>query len=202
MVQMSIFAKAKQKNDTIPSKQDLELGNPDVLSSDSLPASCSYYHDAKNVFEKTFSGFYKEQVKEMKAKYGSPPLRETISDYTMNLVRFLFIPGYMPGYGRYMELHDYRNSFYIIFLSIILGVLSIIGLVSSSHKVVYLMPLYLFHLAFFWIMMSESRRALPIVPFFVLFGILGILQVLKMGFPQWKFSIFRDESREAGGQNS
>jgi hypothetical protein len=108
----------------------------------------------------------------------------------------------MPGYGRYMELHDYRNSFYIIFLSIILGVLSIIGLVSSSHKVVYLMPLYLFHLAFFWIMMSESRRALPIVPFFVLFGILGILQVLKMGFPQWKFSIFRDESREAGGQNS
>ncbi|HVP15524.1 MAG TPA: hypothetical protein VMS88_08260, partial [Terriglobales bacterium] len=60
------------------------------------------------------------------------------------------------------------------------------------RRAVDVTPVYLFHLAFFWILMSATRRAIPIVPFFVLFGVIGFSKILQLGFPRCRFAIFKD----------
>ena len=103
------------------------------------------------------------------------------------------MPGYIRGYGLYNTQIDYRNSVPVLFVMFFLGSFSIIGLVACSKRLIYVLPVYLFHLALFWILMSDSRRALPIVPFMVMLGAVGMWKVICMGFPEIKWSVYKDE---------
>ena len=80
----------------------------------------------------------------------------------------------------------------MMYVSFVLSLFASIGLWICCRRALDMLPIYFFHVAFFWILMSASRRALPIVPFFVLFGVIGLLKTVQVGFPQFRFAIYKE----------
>lgn len=164
----------------------------DAVSPESSTSQFAYYHDSKEVFQRTFNGFYRTRTREMAAKHGTLSFRKKAAKNIANYARFVLLPGYITGYGAKMELHDYRNSVLVLFVSFLIGMLSVVGLIACARKMVFLLPVYLFHLIFCWVMLSEARRALPVIPFFICLGVIGCLKVFQLAFPNLGFSIFRN----------
>ena len=154
-----------------------------------------YAYTSRECFENAFNGSFRRMARQLDMKYGRPSVKERAGEYLGMLAWFLVLPGYQfddwSG-ARNVVAHDHGNMVLTMFLSFVLSAAWIIGLWACCRRAMVVLPIYLFHLAFFWVLMSESRRALPIVPFFVLLGIVGLLRIVQLGFPACRFSIWRE----------
>jgi 4-amino-4-deoxy-L-arabinose transferase-like glycosyltransferase len=165
------------------------------VPADSMLAVDPYGFTARQLFDNAFSGSFRRAARQLDLKYGHPSLRDRVRTYGGELAWFLVLPGYQYGdwsATRSVAPHDHGNMVVTMFISIVLSVMSLIGLWICCRRATGVLPIYLFHLAFFWLLMSESRRALPIVPFFVLFGLVGLWKVTQLGFPRCRFSILKE----------
>jgi hypothetical protein len=163
--------------------------------SDEVLSTDGYAFTTRELFDKAFSGDFGRAARLLDSEYGVPPTRERIKTYLGSLAAFLVLPGYQYGdwsATRRVAAHDHGNMVVTMFISFVLGAASLIGLWICFRRAIDVLPVYLFHLAFFWLLMSESRRALPIVPFFVLFGMIGLWKVIQLGFPRFRWSIHRE----------
>jgi hypothetical protein len=162
--------------------------------SDGVLSMDRYGFTSRELFDKAFSGYFRQTARQLDAKYGRPSAKERVKTCVGSLAWFVVLPGYQYGdwsATRSVAVHDHGNMVVTMFISVVMSVCSIIGLWICFKRAIDVLPIYLFHLAFFWLLMSESRRALPIVPFFVLFGIVGLMKVIQLGFPQCRFSIHK-----------
>jgi 4-amino-4-deoxy-L-arabinose transferase-like glycosyltransferase len=165
------------------------------VRADPLLATDMYAFTTRECFDNAYSGRFRQMARQLDMKYGRPSAVERAREYAGMLAWFLVLPGYQYddwSATRSVAAHDHGNMAVTMFLSFVLSACSIIGLWMCRRKASATLPVYLFHLAFFWILMSASRRALPVVPFFVLFGMVGLSKVVQLGFPQFRFSIFRE----------
>jgi 4-amino-4-deoxy-L-arabinose transferase-like glycosyltransferase len=165
------------------------------VPADAMLAVDPYGFTTRELFDNAFSGHFRRAARQLDLKYGHPSLRDRVRTYVGALAWFLVLPGYQYGDWSAMRSvapHDHGNMVVTMFISIVLSVMSIIGIWTCCRRATGVLPIYLFHLAFFWLLMSESRRALPIVPFFVLFGMIGLWKVIQLGFPQCRFSILKE----------
>jgi 4-amino-4-deoxy-L-arabinose transferase-like glycosyltransferase len=164
-------------------------------ATDSVLATDVYAFSSSECFRRSFDGSFRRLSRQLDARYGRPSARENAKETAGKLAWFFLLPGYQyPDWSpsRSVPEHDHGDMVFVMFLSFVLGVCSIAGLLACFRRAVGIVPVYLFHLAFFWVLMSATRRAFPVVPFFVLFGIVGLLKVIQLGFPQWRFSVFRE----------
>jgi 4-amino-4-deoxy-L-arabinose transferase-like glycosyltransferase len=153
-----------------------------------------YGFTSKECFANTFNGSWRRTADSLDATFGRPSARDRALRYARALAFFLVLPGYQPGdwsSSRAVVAHDHGNMVAILFMYFVLSACSVVGLRTCGKRAMGILPIYLFHLSFFWILMSESRRALPVVPFFVLLGLVGLLKAVQLGFPQWKLPIYR-----------
>jgi hypothetical protein len=169
--------------------------------SDEVLSTDGYGFTTRELFDKAFSGDFARTARQLDLKYGVPSAKERARTYVGSLASFLFLPGYQYGdwsATRRVAAHDHGNMVVMMFISIVLGASSLIGLWICWRRAFDLLPIYLFHLAFFWLLMSESRRALPVVPFFVLFGMVGLLKIIQAGFPRCRCSIYEESPGHSG----
>jgi len=168
----------------------------DTSDADKLLDTNAYSYTTTELFDLTFNGDFNSMAQKLKIGYGAPSRMAKIKGNIAKLGRFILLPGYIPGYGAFMGEQDYRNSALVIFISLFVGACSIFGLCVSIGKTFYQLPVYLFHLMGFWILMSESRRALPILPFCVLLGIIGFIKFIQIGFPKYRFSVYKNRQHK------
>ena len=165
---------------------------PRPLPADPLLATDMYSFTTRECFDNAFSGRFRQMARQLDLRYGTPSLKERGWEYLGMLAYFCVLPGYeyddWSG-SRRVPPHDHGNMVAIMFLSFVLGAASLIGLWVCWKDAPATLPVYLFHFALFWILMSATRRALPVVPYFVLFGIVGLAKIVEAGFPQWRISI-------------
>jgi 4-amino-4-deoxy-L-arabinose transferase-like glycosyltransferase len=166
-----------------------------AVPADPLLATDVYAFTTRECFDNAFNGRFRQAARELDAKYGRPSLAERAREQLGMLAWILVLPGYQYddwSATRSVAPHDHGNMVVTMFLSFVLSAGSLIGFWACCRRASATVPIYLFHLAFFWILMSASRRAMPILPFFVLFGVVGLSRIVQLGFPQSRFSIWKE----------
>jgi hypothetical protein len=173
------------------------LSHAGVIPPDELLATDVYALTTSEYFEKAFGGYFAQAARRLDLKYGVPSAKDRVTEYLGLLGSLFVLPGYQYGDwsgSRSVAAHDHGNMVGVMYISVVLSVFAMIGLWMCRRKALDMLPIYLFHVAFFWILMSASRRALPIVPFFVLFGVIGLAKTVQVGFPQFRFAIFKEDN--------
>lgn len=135
--------------------------------------------NAAKVLEYSFNGTYHKGVFEM-SKYFVP--KDIFKDILGNVWPILKNTFCISGYP--VSLTSSVSLFLNLF-ALIIGVFAVIG-VFRNFNLVMNFPVVLFQLSLCFVLSSEERRQLPLLPFLLLFSIQGFIYVKKYVEKIWK----------------
>jgi 4-amino-4-deoxy-L-arabinose transferase-like glycosyltransferase len=141
------------------------------------PYDIFYNKTASKQFRESFDGTYKRKTDSINQLINEPLIsKRKFEKYATSFVNTFYITF---TFDRIKTLKDPFNpkniikSIYLL-INIIAGTFSILGLVLFGYRYRLLLPVVLFHLLFFTVLGSEARRQVVIIPFMILFCVLGL----------------------------